>query len=40
MQTQTLPTYDQLLRPLPVWNPKAWYYGLLGLSLKNRWQAF
>jgi SAM-dependent methyltransferase len=35
MQTQTLPTYDQLLRPLPVWNPKAWYYGLLGLSLKT-----
>jgi len=29
------PTYEQLLRPLPVWNPKAWYYGLMNLSLKT-----
>lgn len=28
-------TYEQLLRPLPVWNPKAWYYGLMNLSLKT-----
>mgnify|MGYP006277667575 FL=1 len=35
MQPTTLPTYDQLLRPLPPWNPKAWYYGLLGVSLKT-----
>lgn len=35
MQPITLPTYDQLIRPLPVWNPKAWYYGVLGLSLKT-----
>jgi SAM-dependent methyltransferase len=35
MQTNTLPTYDQLLHPLPLWNPKAWYYGLLSLSLRT-----
>lgn len=29
------PTYEQLLRPLPIWNPKAWYYGLMNLSLKT-----
>jgi len=28
-------TYEQLLRPLPVWNPKAWYYGLMNLALKT-----
>ena len=28
-------TYEQLLRPLPIWNPKAWYYGLMNLSLKT-----
>ncbi len=28
-------TYEQLLRPLPVWNPKAWYYGLMNLGLKT-----
>lgn len=25
-----LPSYEALLRPLPIWNPKAWYYGLAG----------
>lgn len=29
------PTYEQLLRPLTIWNPKAWYYGLMNLSLKT-----
>jgi len=32
---KSLPTYEQLLRPLPIWNPKAWYYGLMNLSLKT-----
>lgn len=31
----SLPTYESLCRPLPLWNPKAWYYGLLNLSLKT-----
>jgi len=35
MQTKILPTYEQLNRPLPLWNPKALYYGALGLSLKT-----
>jgi SAM-dependent methyltransferase len=28
-------TYDQLRRPLPIWHPKCWYYGLLARSLKT-----
>ncbi len=35
MTRSTLPTYEQLRRPLPVWHPKSWYYGLLSLSLKT-----
>ncbi|MEM6838780.1 MAG: class I SAM-dependent methyltransferase family protein [Cyanobacteria bacterium P01_C01_bin.120] len=35
MIQNALPTYDQLRRPLSAWNPKAWYYGLLSLSLKT-----
>ncbi len=35
MLQKSLPTYEQLLRPLPIWNPKAWYYGLINLSLKT-----
>lgn len=30
-----LPTYENLLRPLPIWQPKAWYYGLVNLGLKT-----
>ena len=34
--TQTkLSAYDHLCRPLPGWHPKAWYYGLLALSLRT-----
>lgn len=35
MLQKSSPTYEQLLRPLPIWNPKAWYYGLMNLSLKT-----
>ena len=35
MLLKSLPTYEQLLRPIPIWNPKAWYYGLMNLSLKT-----
>ncbi|MFN4797774.1 MAG: class I SAM-dependent methyltransferase family protein [Pseudanabaena sp.] len=35
MLQKTFPTYEQLLLPLPIWNPKAWYYGLMNLSLKT-----
>ncbi len=35
MTLAPLPTYEQLRRPLPYWHPKAWYYGLLNLSLRT-----
>jgi SAM-dependent methyltransferase len=35
MLQKTLPTYESLLRPLPLWTPKAWYYGLMSISLKT-----
>jgi SAM-dependent methyltransferase len=35
MLQQSLHAYEQLLRPLPVWHPKAWYYGSLNLVLKT-----
>jgi SAM-dependent methyltransferase len=35
MLQKSFPTYEQLLLPLPVWSPKAWYYGLMNLSLKT-----
>ncbi|MBD2258006.1 class I SAM-dependent methyltransferase family protein [Pseudanabaena sp. FACHB-2040] len=35
MLQKSLPAYEDLLRPLPAWNPKTWYYRLLGLSLKT-----
>lgn len=33
--THSLPTYAQLTRPLPLWNPKAWYYGAFCLALRT-----
>ncbi len=30
-----LPPYDSLLRPLPRWHPKAWYYALFRLGLRT-----
>ena len=30
-----LPAYDDLLRPLPVWHPKAWYFGAQALMLRT-----
>lgn len=27
--------YNQLCRSLPIWNPKAWYYGLLRVALQT-----
>jgi hypothetical protein len=38
MSQQSCMTYEELLRPLPAWNPKAWYYGLVNLSLKTAGQ--
>ena len=35
MLQKSFPTYEQLLLPLPIWNPKAWYYALMNLSLKT-----
>jgi len=35
MLQKSVPTYEALLQPLPVWNPKAWYYKLLNVSLKT-----
>jgi SAM-dependent methyltransferase len=35
MLRQSLHAYEQLLRPLPIWHPKAWYYGFLSLSLRT-----
>ncbi|MEM6520935.1 MAG: class I SAM-dependent methyltransferase family protein [Cyanobacteria bacterium P01_D01_bin.71] len=35
MIQNALSNYDRLRRPLPAWSPKAWYYGLLSLSLKT-----
>ncbi|MBD0336349.1 MAG: class I SAM-dependent methyltransferase family protein [Cyanobacteria bacterium Co-bin13] len=35
MLQKSLPAYESLLRPLPVWSPKAWYYKALSLSLKT-----
>jgi len=35
MSQKSFPTYEQLLLPLPIWNPKAWYYALMNLSLKT-----
>jgi SAM-dependent methyltransferase len=35
MLQKSLPAYESLLRPLPAWNPKAWYYSALALSLKT-----
>ena len=35
MLQKSFPTYEELLRPLSTWNPKAWYYGLLNISLKT-----
>ncbi|MDB9524862.1 class I SAM-dependent methyltransferase family protein [Oscillatoria sp. CS-180] len=35
MTYHSLPSYEQLCRPLPIWQPKSWYYGLLSLSLKT-----
>lgn len=30
-----LPSFEELSRPLPAWHPKAWVYGLLGLSMRS-----
>lgn len=30
-----LPTYDELLRPLPPWHPRAWYFGAQALMLRT-----
>ncbi|ELS33777.1 MULTISPECIES: class I SAM-dependent methyltransferase family protein [Pseudanabaena] len=35
MLQKSSPTYEQLLHPLPIWNPKAWYYGLMNFSLQT-----
>jgi SAM-dependent methyltransferase len=35
MLQKTLPTYETLLRPLPSYSFKAWYYGLMNLSLRT-----
>jgi SAM-dependent methyltransferase len=35
MLQKSLPTYETLLRPLPAWNPKSWYYSLFSLTLKT-----
>ncbi len=35
MLQKTLPTYETLLRPLPSYSLKAWYYGLMKLSLQT-----
>jgi SAM-dependent methyltransferase len=35
MLQKSLPTYETLLRPLPIWNPKHWYYALFNLSLNT-----
>ncbi|MEM9216827.1 MAG: class I SAM-dependent methyltransferase family protein [Cyanobacteria bacterium P01_F01_bin.150] len=29
------PSYESLLRPLPLWHPKAWYYGCFRLGLST-----
>jgi SAM-dependent methyltransferase len=35
MLQKTLPTYETLLRPLPSYSFKAWYYRLINLSLRT-----
>jgi SAM-dependent methyltransferase len=35
MNQKPLPSYEELTRPIPIWNPKAIYYGLLKLLLKT-----
>jgi SAM-dependent methyltransferase len=35
MLQKTLPAYETLLRPLPSYSFKAWYYGLMNLSLRT-----
>ncbi|NJM95121.1 MAG: methyltransferase domain-containing protein [Acaryochloridaceae cyanobacterium CSU_5_19] len=35
MLQKTVPSYEALSRPLPLWNPKAWYYQLLRLGLRT-----
>lgn len=35
MTRPTLPSYDRLLRPLPLWNPKSWYYASIRAMLKT-----
>jgi SAM-dependent methyltransferase len=35
MLQRTVPTYETLLRPLPAWTPKAWYYGSIGIGLRT-----
>lgn len=35
MNSQTLPSYDFLSRPLPIWHPKAIYYGLVRLLFQT-----
>lgn len=35
MNSQTLPSYDSLSRPLPIWHPKAIYYSLVRLLFQT-----
>jgi SAM-dependent methyltransferase len=35
MKRKALPSYETLSRPLPIWHPKAWYYGTLKLLLHS-----
>lgn len=35
MRHKTLLSYETLVRPLPLWHPKAWYYQLLRLGLRT-----
>ncbi len=35
MLQKTLPAYETLMRPLPPFSFKAWYYGLMNLSLRS-----
>jgi SAM-dependent methyltransferase len=35
LPTQSTQTYEKLRRPLPIWNPKGWYYSSLSLGLKT-----
>lgn len=35
LHSKTQPSYESLLRPLPFWHPKAWYYGVFRLGLNT-----